>query len=180
MKKTGFLIAVCIAFVWLCCAGVGNMYVQRHGRDGWLFFVFSQKMPAVKGNSSAKNLEYDYTYLESSDSVTLLATMKTDLSQRPLSASIMTCDTVYNAPVEMIYATPKGKGFVYRIKTVMPFRIWEKMYDCRKPFVIKYCFSDGDNGFFECAFGYPEGKWKGNRKKMGMILETVKFNTGKK
>ena len=55
-----------------------------------------------------------------------------------------------------------------------------KMYDCRKPFVIKYCFSDGDNGFFECAFGYPEGKWKGNRKKMGMILETVKFNTGKK
>lgn len=180
LKRTVKAAMACAAVICLCCAGVGNMYVQRHGSEGWLFFVFSQKLPAVKGNVLAKNIEYDYTYLESTDSVTLLATLRTNLAQKPVYSVIDFCDTSYKAPAELIYASPKGKGFVYRIKTVMPFGIWERMYACSEPFVVSYEFSSDSVSMVKCSFGYSLGKWKDNRVKMASIIETVKFNTGKK
>lgn len=180
MKRTPGVVVAGAALICLCAAGVGNMFVQRHGSDGWLFFVFSQKLPALKGNDLSKQIDYDYTFLESTDSVTLLATLRTDISRRPTCSQVNFCDTTYTAPVELIYATPKGKGFVYRIKTVMPFRIWESMYACSEPFVITYEFSGVNASPVKCSFGYSIGKWKDNRAKMTSIIETVKFNTGKK
>lgn len=170
----------CAAIIFLCSAGVGSMYVQRRGADGWLFFVFSQRLPALKGNNLAKSIEYDYTYLESTDSVTILATLKTGFSSKPVSTRINYCGSSYEAPSELIYATPKGKGFVYRIKTTIPFDVWDQMYSCPVPFIISFGFSGAGERLMQCSFGYSAGKWKSNRDKMETIIESVKFNTGKK
>lgn len=180
MKRICGLVMACVAIVALCGAGVDKMFVQKHGSDGWLFYVFSQKMPAEKGAGFARNMEYDYTYLECNDSVSLLSTIKTKLSRRPVSAVISFCDSVYTAPCEMIYARPKGNDFVYRIRVALPFPVWDGMYRCERPFSIRYIFADDRSNELECRFAYPAGKWNSNREKMLKIIEAVKFNTGKK
>lgn len=179
LKRIVAAVAICIAMICLCSAGVENKFVQRQRSDGWLFFIFSQKMPAVKGNALAKNIDYDYTFLESTDSVTLLATLRTDVACKPTYSAIEFCDTSYTTPVELIYALPKGKGFVYRIKTVIPFEIWYKMYQCSNPFVLTYGFPGNGTASLECKFGYTSGKWKSNRDNIARIIEAVRFNTGK-
>lgn len=162
--------------VLLCTAGINSMYVQKHGDNGWLFHIFSQKMPSK--DKKAGNLEYDYTYLEQTDSVTLLSTIISKNAFRPVTATISYCDTQYSVKTDLVFLRPKGKKFEIRTGIVIPFDVWEAMYMCPQPFTLTYAMKYDDTPTY-ITFGYNTDKWRGNSRKIRQIISTIKVNTGK-
>lgn len=154
-------------------ASISNKYVQRQDESGWLFYLFSQKMTSTE--KGIKNMEVDYTYLESTDSVTILSTVTLPESYRLGNCSITSCGQTNDYTLKLIYMRPEGKKFVYRLEAVIPFNRWEEMFNCGSPFVITYNFEGRS-----CPFSYPESKWDSKRKPYREIIEIIKFNTGKK
>lgn len=156
------------------------MYVQRKGEKGWLFHVFNQKM----GNSSTssitpKNIDYDFTFLESTDSVNMLSTIVVPVGTTPTSLSLLSCGYEREFSPETIYVKPMGKNSLeYRFKISFPFKFWDEVYQCTEPFNLKYNIKIGGR-YSTLSFGYSRTKWKSNREKMLAIIQVIKYNTGK-
>lgn len=177
MKKiflTSFIF--CLA-IMLCGAGINDAFVQQQTEKGWLFHIFSQKMPSLDNKS--KELKYDFTYLQQTDSVTLLATIVTGASCTPDSLKISYCGNTYTAPARLVYFTPGKKKSDIRIKAAIPFPVWNDMYSCSTPFVLQFSMQDGATPE-TYIFGYDNKKWKSNRDKINVIINSIRINTGKR
>lgn len=174
-KRLAGILACLFSVLW-CSAGINSMYVQKNGDNGWLFHIFSQKMPST--DKKAKTLEYDYTYLEQTDSVTLLSTVITRTAGKPLTTTIAYCGEEYKAATGLIYLRSKGKNFEIRTSTVIPFAVWEAMYSSPQPFTLTYTMEQGGTTV-DMTFGYSSGKWSGNSGKLRQIISTIRINTGK-
>jgi len=161
----------------LCSIGFNDAFVQRQTAKGWLFHIFSQKMPSL--DKKSKDLKYDFTYLQETDSVTLLASMVTESSCRPDSLIITYCGNIYSTPAELLYLTPKKDKFDIRVKAAIPYEVWHNIYTCAKPFILQYTMRKGDT-LDTYAFGYNCKKWKSNREKYYRIINSIKINTDKK
>ena len=173
-----YLIGIVISFtVFFAYAGIGGMYVQKNGENGWLFHIFSQKLPPAK-DTHVKSLDYDYTYLEQTDSVSLLVTIRIPNAGKAQMANIKCCGKDYTSPVEVIYFKLKGKDMEYRLKTTVPFTYWEEMYSCDDPFTLTYTFYRNKDTDVYC-FEYSQSKWKRNRNKISSIIGIIKMNVNK-
>lgn len=168
-------IAICMTIL-LCAAGFNDAFVQRQTEKGWLFHIFSQKMPSI--DKKSKELKYDYTYLQQTDSVTMLASMVTKSPFTPDSLLITYCGRTYSAPAELIYLTPGKNKFDIRIKASIPYQIWYDIYSCADPFKVQYTIRGGDSSD-TYSFGYNSKKWKSNRDRNFTIINSIKINTGK-
>lgn len=169
-------VLACLILVLLCTAGINSMYVQKHGDNGWLFHIFSQKMPSK--DKKAKALEYDYTYLEQIDSVTLLSTIITKNAYRPITTTISYCDTQYSVKTRLVFLRPKGKNYEIRTSSMIPFDVWEAMYQSPRPFTLTYVMEYG-NTPANITFGYNTDKWRDNSRKLRQIISTIRINIGK-
>lgn len=143
-----------------------------------MFHIFSQKMPSVSSNNAAKNINFDFTYVEQTDSVSMLATVAHTESARPMEVSVDTGDTTYNFIPELVYAEPKRNNMEYRLKIVLPFNVWENMYDSPRPYRISFNFKS-DIAPDRYTYGFPVKKWKSKQEKMTAIIGQIKLNTGK-
>lgn len=175
-KQVTIISFLAVTFILALTSGIGGMYVQQHGEYGWLFHVFSQKMPS--SDKKIKSIAYDYTYVQNTDSVTMLSTFISSVAMKPLSATISSETCSFEEPVEMLYLKPKGKEFEYRLKFTMSFEQWDDLYNCEKPFVVTYNFSNSVQSE-SFSFSYSQGKWNSNRKKLLQIINTIKLNTEK-
>jgi len=176
MRKILFSsIAICITIL-LCAAGFNDAFVQRQTEKGWLFHIFSQKIPSL--DKKSKDLKYDFTYLQQTDSVTILASMSRESSCTPDSLIITYCGHTYSAPAELLYLTPDKNKFDIRIKASIPYQVWHDIYSCVNPFILQYTMRNGDL-LYTYSFGYNSKKWKSNRQKIYTIINSIKINTGK-
>ncbi|MDE7412909.1 MAG: hypothetical protein K2N05_03840 [Muribaculaceae bacterium] len=178
MRKKKYIICllVLLTCMFSSAAGVNKMFVQRKGEAGWVYHIFPKKMPSV--NKKIKNLNYDFTFTEQSDSVTLIATVVINAPLKPNSLRIVSCGKLSEYEVETLYLIPKGSKYEYRLLAKLPFEEWESMYSCTSPYKLNYIFNDGSN-FEEISFMYSDSKWKSKRKYLLIILNTIKLNTGK-
>lgn len=176
MKKILFSAVMLSLTAIVSNAGFNDSFVQRQTEDGWLFHIFSQKMPSL--DKKSKNMKYDFTYLEKTDSVTLLASIVTETSCTPDSLKITYCGSTYSAPAELVYLTPGKKKYDIRIKASIPYPVWNDIYSCLEPFVLSiYMHSENTSGTY--TFGYDSKKWKSNREKNHMIINSIRVNTCK-
>lgn len=176
MKKALLTPLIFCLSILLCNAGSKDTYVQRQTENGWLFHIFSQEMPSL--DKKSKDLKYDFTYLQQTDSATLLATMVTEAPCTPDSLKISYCGHTYSAPTELVYFTPGKKKFDIRVKAAIPYQIWNDIYSCTDPFVMQFSMRDGDT-LYIYSFGYNDKKWKTNRNKIYRIISSIKINTGR-
>ena len=175
-KRAAFLSILAAVILFTITSGIGGMYVQQHGEYGWLFHVFSQKMPSC--DKKSKPIAYDYTYVQKTDSVTMLSTFISSVAMKPLSVTISSESCSFEKPLELVYLKPKGKNFEYRLRCTMSFEQWDELYNCAKPFVVTYNFSkSGQTDSF--SFSYSQRKWHSNREKLLQIINTIKLNTEK-
>lgn len=158
----------------LCSAGVKNMFVQRKGEFGWVFHVFSQKMPSA--DKKCPDLQYDYTYTQKNDSVTMLTTLILPDALIPDEAAITMADSTTHYPLSMVYIDPKGSKFEYRLSCVMPLSQWEKMYASPTPFTLTFTMKE-PNDTRSYSFKCKDKKWESTRNKMQQIIFTIKLNT---
>lgn len=151
------------------------MYVMRKSHEGNLVHIFEQKMPAVDSNSKVKYIKYDYTYVEKPDSVSYLSTITLPQCETPISISFQNKELEYHQNSEKVFVEPKGNKFKYRLKIVLPFNIWEKLYESNNPFNIKYSF-ERQGEVVEYIFGYKGNNWEKNKNKILEIINIIRLN----
>lgn len=160
-------------------ARLNDQYVQRQTEQGWLFHIFSKKIPADRQRKNANgSAQIDYTYLQQPDSVTILATIQLDNPLTPDSLSIHSCDTTYNAPAELIYVNPAGRHYNYRLRARIPFDAWSAIYACPQPFTITFSLT-GPQGPHTCSYSHPARKWPKEQQQIQRIIHLIRQNTGK-
>ena len=152
------------------------MFVQRQGDFGWTFHVFSQKIPSM--DKKCPDLKYDYTYIEQTDSVTVLSTLTLPSALTPVETLLTAGGSTTPYRLTSVYIEPKGKKYEYRLRFVIPLSEWEQMYKFPTPFVMDFTLKD-NLSLSSFRFAYPQKKWNSNREKMNQIIYTVKLNTNK-
>ena len=122
-----------------------KFYKQSVHAEGALYFVNPQTMPEIKGNKTycSKPLSYDYTYLDSRDSVTLLMTIVSKNIYKPDYLQV-TGSIEKQYPLELIYCEMAKKGWKSRLKCQIPYDDWKKLYHAAVPFVLEFHAVDGE------------------------------------
>lgn len=163
-------------------AGIEDRYVYRTDETGSVYFILSQDMPCVKAPSSCSKLKFDCTYAQQTDSVRILATIKTDRLLNPDSVTVISEATgVIDAPAERLYINPKGKMYEYRIGFELPFDTFCRIFACPEPFILRYNFQtpgENDNGT-DYEFGFKPGQWRKKSNEMTQINTIIKLNTNR-
>ena len=149
-----------------------KFYRQSLHDEGLLYFVLPQQM-AVRGapEISCEPLIYDYTFLDSRDSVSLLITLTTNGVFRPDSLHIAAGGI--SCPVEVIYYQPVKKQWECRLRVTIPYEQWEAMYTPTEPFVLE--FSSLQNGA-RISFSDTPRKWPKIRSHFLRLLEMIRLN----
>lgn len=171
-----------LLIIVLCGFGVNKMYVQAYGESGWIFHIFSQKLPSATSGQRPKSLTYDYTYVEKNDSVAILCTIRLSGTETINDFEINYCDSlsINNTLPELVYAQPWKKGIEYRLRLYVPFMIWEQIYSCPTPFIMSFRVSRPDDEDLSYHFSYSDEKWKKHREDIIAIMNIIKLNTKKK
>lgn len=131
-------------------------------------------MPVIGEKNGVKNLKYDFTYVEETDSVSYLSTLRTQQFEVPDSVAIHYCGQEYISKAEIIYITPKGKLMECRVRAMLPFDVWHGMYQCATPYVVEYRFNKSGRCF---VFGIRPNKWKNESQAVSSIMNIIKLNT---
>ena len=163
----------------MCAAKIEKMFVQRHTDHGWVFYVFEQKMSSIDKRQFPKEIAYDYTYVEESDSVSMLSTVVLNSPAKPVRVKISAEKSEYAFIPEQVFVNTKGNKMVYRLKIEIPFSFWEKMYFSQMPFKVSYDFMGGET-ISTYAFAEKPAKWNSVSNKMKSIIGIIKLNVDKK
>ncbi|MDE6717519.1 MAG: hypothetical protein K2J70_04920 [Muribaculaceae bacterium] len=184
MKRI-YLIVMVFVFVLLGCFSVNakninKMYVSRTVGKESVYHLFQQSMPPCKGTKEKlKPLQYDYTYVRKTDSISMLMSVVLTVPGRDIEVTIEAKDSFEVYPAEVIYVKPKGKNYEYRLRVMMPFEEFEAMYkDANSPFsiIVRYTFNGVGRSL---CFGYDAGKWQSKYDPMRKIIEIIKLNSQK-
>ncbi len=154
---------------------ISDSYVSSQGEYGWVYHIFSRQMPSLD-NSGVKDLKYDYTYVEHTDSVSFLSTICVKCLNTPSEISIFYCGDTYLATPNLVYVQSSGKNTEFRIRITLPYNIWKDIYSCATPFSVSYNFHR-DNKMFK--FGIKPKKWKRETELMLSIANIINISTGK-
>ena len=151
-----------------------KFYRQSLHAEGLLYFVLPQKMAVLGAQEiSYAPLTYDYTCLDSRDSVSLLATLTTGEVFRPDSLHITAVSCEISCPVEVIYYQPAKKQWECRLRVTIPYEQWEAMYASTEPFVFE--FSSPQNGA-RISFSDTPRKWPKIRSNFLRLQEMIRLN----
>ena len=174
---------IVMAFVLLGCLSVNaksinEMYVSRTVGKESVYHIFQQSMPPCKGTKEKlKPIQYDYTYVGKTDSITMLMSVLLTVPGREIKVTIGANDSLNVYPAEVIYVKPKGRNYEYRLRIMMPFEEFVAMYkDENSPFSIMVGYIFNGVGRNLC-FGYDVRKWRSKYDPMRKIIEIIKLNS---
>ncbi len=159
--------------------GIDKMYVQRSAGDESIFFIFPQTLTAHNDSKSiSQSLDYDYTYVQKTDSVALLVSLTLKEPINNIDTEISYANSTFEFKPELIFAKPKGNKTIYRMRISMPFNDFEKIYNSETPFTISFLYTlNGERK--QVNFGYDQKRWDENRLLIKRIINLIKINTGK-
>lgn len=175
MSLRNILFFALVAIAVNSYAGINKKYVQRIGIDGATYHIFSQKMPSIEKNNNAKDISFDYTYSEQTDSVIMLITVEVPHLCSFEDITLSYCENSYSAEPKIIYVEPKGNKYQCRIGISIPFKTWVTMYDCTTPYKVSICISS-NHKIDTFNFGYSGKKWAGHFNDIRQIIDIIKFN----
>lgn len=174
MRRLFFVFVLFMALP-LGAQNLKGFYVQKIHPDGLLYFVYPQKMAEMKGNmkSCRGPLLYDYTYLDARDSVTLLITVETNAIFSTDSLFVDLPDgSRYACAVEMIYCEPHKNAWKCRVRCMLTYDVWVRMYK-EQPFTLTL-FSIKDN--VGLCFRDKAGVWSKVSARFGRLQEMIRLN----
>lgn len=132
-----------------------KLYVSLLTEKGTVYHTYPMNLEYVKdktNNLYVSPLKYDYTYIDSTDSVDVLMTVTYSKLSKPFDVSFNNSNKY---PLSIIYIDSKGKNFVYRIKCTISYQAWVNMYSIGAPITVTLFCEDGINVQFQC----PEKRW---------------------
>lgn len=153
-----------------------NFYRQAPHAEGALYFVLPQQMSEAKSQNGmlCESLSYDYTYLDSRDSVTLLLTLTTKEIFRADSLQIETpSGQSRKYGVQTLYYNPVKNCWECRIRTVIPYKEWEAMYHSVEPFALVFSSAESEE---RLRFSDKPSKWEKIRSRYVHLQDLIRLN----
>lgn len=173
------LMAVCTLNLNIEAKGIEKMYVQRTAADENLFYIFSQDLPALPSTKSlSKKIQYDFTYTQRTDSVAMIMSVKIKNAVKFENIKITADDFSEDYIPEIIYVKPSGSSMNFRIRIMLSFSDFEKIYNSPRPFILAL-FPNNSQHFGKLEFGYDSKNWGKHRADMLSIINIIKLNTSK-
>lgn len=166
----------CLLYIFLLLSfsvysqSYNKSFIMNVTQEGNLYFIYDLKMKSQ--TEDVKSLEFDYTFVESRDYVTLTATCisKNSVILDSLSLLLPT-GCKYSNAVDKIYTERKSQ-WQTRFNCNIDYDFWLKMYDSDTPFQLVLQDKNGVQIIYEDS----KKGWKKNKKKMQSIQEVISVN----
>ncbi|WP_288149419.1 hypothetical protein [Bacteroides acidifaciens] len=173
MKTLSFLIAALFCITGLSAQNYNKYFTQNVHEKGMLYFIFPTDMESAKENTSKATLNYDFTYLDSQDSVALLSTCST---KNPLLIDslhvVLPSGKQRSFPVERIFNEKKKNKWNSRTRCNIDFALWEEMYKNEQAYTLVYTSRSNTS----LAFTDSPRKWKKNKNIIHFIQSLIAMN----
>lgn len=146
----------------------GEPYRMRVTDEGLLFFILPRTMPAVKENPTKVPLEYDLTLASATDSVAFTATVSMPyLCELDSVTILLTAEKTFHCPLQHIYASHKGKHFLYRVRFHLSMKELREYIDAPLPQV-----TIGQ----AATYAFKPKQWKKEQKQLRLCLDIYSLN----
>lgn len=180
MNKILSILVFWVSFTYINAQDITKFYKQSIHTEGLLYFVYPQKMSIKKGESSnicKKDLSYDYTYLDSRDSVTILMTIATSVPYKPHCIEITYNSGTQKSSVsgnsEILYVESQKKNWITRVRTTIGYNEWVNMY--KSPIPITVSFSS-DTDIQKIEYMDSQKRWKKVSMKFIRLFQLIDYN----
>ena len=153
-----------------------DFYQAVMQQNGTLYFVFPQRMPVLNayGRQGMKQLDYDYTYLDSRDSVSMLMTVECNMLCQIDHATITYGNgKTISSDVEILYCDKKKLQWVHRIGIKFTQGQWNEVYSQLKPFTLTLV---DKNGMPIAAFSDKVNNWGKIRTQYSDLMTVIRLN----
>lgn len=149
-------------------AQVGLKRLFSHNNEkGTMYFIGQKKLTKLE---NIKKFEFDITYLDYTDSATVNFTVispnPTDVSELKMGNSSIAMTAT---DVELLYHEVKGKNYVVRTTSKVPFQTLKEIVKSESPMVFDIVHTDGQKG----KATYSASQWKKERDLLGRILYLI-------
>ncbi len=172
MRKFILFVFLFIGFFPVCNLQAKELYVMSKHTEGFLFFIYPQKVPAGKDALAKKDLRLDFTYLTSKDSITLTATYTASQLFPASEVTLLIPDKGrYSFPVEVIYRDKKKNKWRHRVRFTIPYTLFEEAYQSPDPYQTS--FTDEGRSL---RYSYSRGSWNRIKAKMMEIIQAIRLN----
>jgi len=167
--KIGFLFILFSFLVSLeADAQVGLKRLFSHNYDeGTMYFIGIKKLNKLEG---MKKFEYDLTYLDFRDSVTVNFTV---ISPNPTDVVGLTIEngeqSIAANGVELLYHEVKGKNYVVRTTSKVPYKDFKVMMTADSPMCFTVKRADGKGGSAQ----YKPSQWKKEKDLFSRIIYLI-------
>lgn len=180
MKRIFLILALISGIVAVNAQNLKRFYKQAVNSEGLLYFVYPQEMPvekAVSGDIAEKELKYDYTYLDSRDSITLLCTITTSVPFKPDCMQISYHNgnekISISGSTDILYIESKGKNWVTRLSALIKYDELKSVYAAAQPFVLT--FSNKEDGQVT-EYRENRKKWRKTSQKFTKLFQIIDYN----
>lgn len=167
-----FFVIVC--FFILCSfsvlsQNVKNKYTSHRTENGSVFFIYPQK--GFESKNISEKLEYDITYLSSSDSVTYNFTFVNTVASPVDSVSFKVNERTLTAAAEMLFVSPQKNKWKHRVSVRIPQGDIKELYNQAVPYNLLLHSAKGD-----IQFDISQKKWDEHKSIVNKIFEIIKYN----
>ncbi len=168
LRKAILTIAVILSITTVYSKSLDNLYVSLLTEKGTVYHTYPLDLDYYKesNNLSVSNLKYDYTYVDTTDSVDVLMTVTYSALSKPLDISF---DNSTSYPLSIIYIDNKGNKFIYRIKCTISYKEWVEIYSNANPINITLFCEDKIKIKFNC----PDKKWPSLRTDFTNLFKLI-------
>ena len=124
-----------------------------------------------------KDLSYDYTYLDSRDSVTILMTITTSVPYKPDNIDITNNSGTQKSSVsgntKILYVESQMKNWRAKIRTTIGYSEWANIYKSPTPITVSF---SSDTGKPKIEYMDSQRKWKKVSMKFIRLFQLIDYN----
>lgn len=149
---------------------LAKLYVSRAQPVGTLYFIRPDQMTTLSGDARLKT--YDYTHIDTTDSVTMLLTLLADTPLETPELHLSGADTTTRHDIQYIYRRAQGRRWESRLRIAMGYDRWQQLYASELPLRLALRLPSGDEG----VYSYSSKKWRRLREVYGQFFKLVELN----
>lgn len=147
---------------------ITKKYKSHLTEKGTVFFIMPQKMPKTKDGTAYKDLLFDITCLNTSDSISVTATI---FAAHPITDSLVTIAIpqghMFSIPTEIIYYDLSKKGYESRVRFHLLKNDLRQLFNAKQPFLLDY--GKGN------VFSFTTNKWTEKKGLINSIIDLMEI-----
>lgn len=148
---------------------IEKSYTSSVRGDEAVYFIYPMKK--FKSKDADKELEYDVTYNNLSDSVTYNFTFYYKQPVSISSVSMISGDQTFIVPAKALFVEPKKKQWIHRVSARIAYNDFRTLYSSARPYQLKIESVSND-----VLFEINPKDWKKQSTIINGIIQVIELN----